>query len=71
MADMAYAMLNIGAWGDVERVALELIEHAADITPRAYASIRRLAIAVAHATDAPTTVRDILHTLVLAIHRAT
>lgn len=67
MADMAYAMANLGAWVDAEATALELLENAADITPRAYSSIRRLVKMVASSPDSPVSLRDVIYALSLEI----
>ncbi len=69
MADMAFSMGKVGAWRDLETVVLDLLNGAADISPRAYPSIRRLTRMVEVALAAPASVRDLLHMLTADLRR--
>ncbi|SNQ49963.1 hypothetical protein FRACA_3970003 [Frankia canadensis] len=67
LADMGYALTQVGAWRELEDVARTLLGSAGEITPRAYAAVRRLTRAVEGTPGAPADLRDLLHMLAAKI----
>lgn len=63
LADMAYAMTNLGAWRDVEAVSMELLANITDVPPRAHLSVQQFAQVVNRDSRAPAPVCDVVRAL--------